>query len=137
LADSTAVESLAGVTDSLKFVESMSVQVVPSLLSRVYCCVLATEMGPEPVGEHSAVRRVGEKAPPIGPAPTQIVPGSALFAFSFSVMLYVAPEVSGRNVCTKAAFGLKVPAKPPLSFQATILPAPYVPPETQIPMSWL
>ena len=48
----------------------------------------------------------------------------------------MVPALIGYTVSTKAAFGEKVPAKPPDSFQAatTGLPAPGV---TWMPMSWL
>src|SRR2546422_666772 len=45
--------------------------------------------------------------------------------------------LTGTTVWTKAAFGENVPANPPLSFQPTICPVPYVPPLTRIPRSWL
>src|SRR5438128_11493074 len=45
--------------------------------------------------------------------------------------------LTGTTVWTKAAFGENVPAKPPLSCQPTICPAPYVPPLIRMPRSWL
>src|SRR5207249_57281 len=60
------------------------------------------------------------------------------------------PDVAGRkDVAARArngrrarvdrwpAAGENVPAKPPLSFQATSVPGPYAPPLTMMPMSWL
>src|ERR1700693_4254656 len=72
-------------------VESMSVQVLPSLLARVDCRVsAAVAAAPDVVGTRSAVRRVGEKlvvADGHGPAPAQMVlPAAVLFAFHCSLM---------------------------------------------------
>ena len=63
-----------------RLVGSIWCQVLPSLLGRVYCWVLAAVWCPEE--STSAVNRVGEKADPIGPAPAAMVaPGAGLLVF--------------------------------------------------------
>src|ERR1700737_1609943 len=111
---------------------------MPSLLGRKYWAVLVLVARLAPVAGNIVMpRRVGEKVgfpnrSPIGPAPAAIVaPNAGLFVFHTSVTRYVTPAVIGTTVWTKAAFGLKVPAYPPDSFQATAEPL------TAIPRSWL
>src|ERR1700730_8002775 len=71
------------------------------------------------------------------PAPTKIDPGVGWLAFHCSLTVYVIPAASDATVCTAAAFGEKVPASPPLSFQAITWPAPKAPPLMKMPRSWL
>src|SRR5438132_8709989 len=60
-----------------------------------------------------------------------LTPGAGLFVFHCSLTRYGLPAFIGTTAWTKAAFGEKVPANPPLSFQATMLPL------TLMPRSWL
>src|SRR5207302_9160957 len=75
----------------------------------------------------------------MGPAPAQMAldAGARRLAFHTSHTVYVLPTFKCRSVVTKAAFGEKVPAKPPLSFQATSVPDPYAAPLTMMPTSWV
>src|SRR2546427_101985 len=83
------------------------------------------------------MRLVGEYCPPIGPAPAKIVaPAALVLVFHFTLKTYVLPELTLYTTCTKAAFGEKVPAEPPLSFQATSWSAPPFT-LTKMPRSWL
>src|ERR1700732_4821529 len=66
-----------------------------------------------------------------------VAPAAGLFVFHWSRAVYCVDAATGIIAWTKAAFGEKVPAKPPDSFHATICPAPYEPPVTKIPRSWL
>src|SRR5258708_20505308 len=50
-------------------------------------------------------------------------PGSFRLAFHCSLAVYAVPPATTTDVCTKAAFGLNVPAEPPLSFQPSRCPA--------------
>src|SRR2546427_814722 len=110
----------------------MSRQVRPSLPVRLYCWfATAVTSWPAESGSRVAVRRVGEYGA-VEPAPAKMLaPPAGLLAFHCSVIRYVVPAVIGYTVCTNAAFGEKVPAKPPLSFQATMAPL------TLMPRSWL
>ena len=49
-------------------------------------------------------------------------PVAFLFVFHCNFIVYVTPWVSGTTAWAMAALGEKVPAKPPLSFQATTTP---------------
>src|ERR1700719_504688 len=78
--------SVSGVAE----VESMSVQVLPSLWARVDCRVsTAVAAAPDAVGTRSVVRRVGEKLVVVdghGPAPAQMVaPAAFLVALHCSL----------------------------------------------------
>src|SRR2546430_2640624 len=110
----------------------MSRQVRPSLPVRLYCWfATAVTSWPTESGSRVAVRRVGEYGA-VEPAPAKMLaPPAGLLAFHCSVIRYVVPAVIGYTVCTNAAFGEKVPAKPPLSFQAAMAPL------TLMPRSWL
>src|ERR1700737_2201759 len=118
----------------------MSCQVVPSLLVRWYCDELMALAGFAPDGNSWTIKLLGENLPPIGPAPATIVaPLAFLFVFHCSLTVYVTPWVRGTTVWAMAALGEKVPAKPPLSFQASGCPAVVgnAPPEMVMPRSWL
>src|SRR4029077_18435733 len=115
-----ARQVLPGVTVTDRLAASIGFHSVPLLLGNVYWFSLCPSLRPVPDGMNCRTRRVGENAPPIGPAPAEIVDpeaGRCVFHCSFSdeVVLAVLRIV----VWTKADFGLKVPAKPPLSFQAS------------------
>jgi len=77
----------------------------------------------EEFGTSCTVKRVGEYAPAMGPAPAKIVPGSGWLVFHWSLAEYGTPESTGMIACAYAAFGLNVPAKPPDSFHASGWPA--------------
>src|SRR6266446_1046261 len=80
--------SAVEVTDKLKFVLSMSVQVDPSLLWSTYCSELARSVRPAPDGKNLSVSRVGENWLPIGPAPAWMVEADpALFVFHWSFVV--------------------------------------------------
>src|ERR1700694_3197769 len=117
-----------GVTVVARLVASMSCQVVPLLAWSRYCCRLtAVRMPALLTGISWAVIAGGENLTLSGhgPAPatmtSPLVP-VFLLAFHCSLRWYVVPAVMENAVCTNAALGEKVPAKPPLSFQATMCP---------------
>src|SRR2546425_7616679 len=112
------LQSLTGVKLKVNLNESMVCQVVPLLPLSVYWDVLTLSTGALPVGRKRTLRLVGENLPPIGPAPAKIVPGSRWFAFHCNLAVWVTPERTAVTACTLAAFGEKVPPKPPLSFHA-------------------
>src|SRR5438874_1361426 len=92
---------------------SMICQDAPSLLLSVYCCVLTSV--PQNVGEaldgrSHATSRAGENGAD-APAPMVICPPPAgLFVFQTSWTVYCVLAAKWYTVCTKAAFGEKVPA---------------------------
>ena len=70
-----------------RLVGSISAQVLPLLFTELYCWVLtavAHWSGALSAGKRYDVSRVGEKALPIGPAPTKIVPEDGLLVFHHS-----------------------------------------------------
>src|SRR4029077_5131585 len=75
----------------------------------------------------------------LGPAPAaaKMMALVGLLDFQTSCTVYDVEPTTGMTVCTNAALGEKVPAYPPLSFQATTVPPPYSMPVTMRPMSWL
>src|SRR5713226_4117771 len=68
-----------------------------------------------------------------------MLPASLWFAFHCTLAVYEVPPATLTTVWTFAAFGEKVPPKPPLSFQASGWPVVVgnAPPVTAIPRSWL
>ncbi len=102
----------------------MSCQAVPLLPLMVYCWLLTAVLKFASVlATSAAVSRLGENGIPF-PAAATIVPLVSLLVFQTSCAVYVVAAATGATVWTKAAFGEKVPAKPPLSFQPTRVPVP-------------
>ena len=104
---------------SCRLVASIFCHVLPLLPGSVYCWVLDLTVAPAGLGMSTTLSEVGEKLPPIGPAPAQIEPGSDLFAFHCTFAVYAVPPTTGSAAWTNAALGENVPAEPPLSFQAS------------------
>src|SRR3981081_1869754 len=85
-----------GVNVTVRLAGSMSFHVLPSLPVSGYWVVLdllTRVVGL--TGTRKAVIRVGEKLPPMGPAPAQIVYGSGWFAFHCSFAVYAIDAATG------------------------------------------
>src|SRR5712692_1099673 len=116
-------QSTVGVKARVNENGSMTCQVLPLLLVSEYCWVLTLSIGALAVGKNMIDRRVGENLLTIGPAPATIWLVPEWFVFHCSLIVYEPALTTGSAACTKAAFGLNVPANPPDSFQASGCPA--------------
>src|SRR5205823_10184445 len=113
----------------VRTVPSIGLQLLPSLLDRLYWLLLLASMT-WPVGRNRRLSVVGGWDGP-GPAPAKTTLLGVVLLLRQASPTACGPALSGTVASTKAAFGEYTPAKPPLSFHATSVLS------TKIPRSWL